>query len=504
MNLQQAIKPLFIFEIANNHNGSVEHGLTIIREINKVTTKFRDLFDFGFKLQYRDLDSLIHPDFKDRTDLKYIKRFSETKLQIEEFIQLKTEMVNLGFVTICTPFDEKSVDRIESQDYDVIKIASCSINDWPLLERIVQSNKPVIASTAGAEFDVIDKVVSFFQHRNKDFSLMHCIGEYPTPNQNLNLNQIDLLKARYPGVRIGYSTHEQPDLTVPIAMAIAKGTTIFEKHVGVATDAISLNDYSANPAQVEIWLEAARGAYEMSGVSDLRHTFATSEVASLLSLRRGVFANRDIQQGEKIDQSDLLIAIPTTTDQITANDLSKYTQLYAETDLKANKPLLNSNVKRVEIRDQVYQIVEQIKTILQESRVVVPHQLNFEISHHYGIERFNEFGATIISYLNREYCKKLIVIIPDQIHPEQYHKLKEETFIVQYGEVDIILDGQHRLCQPGDIVIVERGVKHIFSSKTGAVIEEISSTHYADDSYYTDPEIAKNHFRKTLLTHWVD
>jgi sialic acid synthase SpsE len=77
MNLQQAIKPLFIFEIANNHSGSVEHGLTIIREINKVTTKFRDLFDFGFKLQYRDLDSLIHPDFKDRTDLKYIKRFSE-------------------------------------------------------------------------------------------------------------------------------------------------------------------------------------------------------------------------------------------------------------------------------------------------------------------------------------------------------------------------------------------------------------------------------------------
>jgi sialic acid synthase SpsE/quercetin dioxygenase-like cupin family protein len=504
MNLQQAIKPLFIFEIANNHSGSVEHGLTIIREINKVTTKFRDLFDFGFKLQYRDLDSLIHPDFKDRTDLKYIKRFSETKLQIEEFIQLKMEMASFGFVTICTPFDEKSVDRIESQDYDVIKIASCSINDWPLLERIAQSDKPVIASTAGAEFDVLDQVVSFFQHRNKDFSLMHCIGEYPTPNQNLNLNQIDLLKARYPGVRIGYSTHEQPDLTAPIAIAIAKGATIFEKHVGFPTDSISLNDYSASPTQVETWLEAARCAYKMSGVSDRRHTFATSEVASLLSLRRGVFANRDIQQGEKIDRSDLLIAIPTTTDQITANDLSKYTQLYAEADIKANQPFLDSNVKRVEIRDRVYQIVEQIKVILRESRVVVPHQLNFEISHHYGIERFDEFGATIISYLNREYCKKLIVIIPDQVHPEQYHKLKEETFIVQYGEVNIILDGEQQLCQPGDIVTVERGVKHIFSSKTGAVIEEISSTHYPDDSYYTDPEIAKNHFRKTLLTHWVD
>jgi sialic acid synthase SpsE len=504
MNIQQTTKPLFIFEMANNHSGNVGHGITILREINNVIGQFRDIFDFGLKLQYRDLDSLIHPDFKQRMDLKYIKRFSETKLQLEEFATLRAEIVNLGFLAICTPFDEKSVDSIEFHNYDVIKIASCSINDWPLLERIVQSDKSVIASTAGVELEVLDKVVSFFQHRNKDFSLMHCVGEYPTPNGNLNLNQIDLLKNRYPGIKIGYSTHEQPDSTIPIAMAIAKGATIFEKHVGVATESIGLNDYSASPMQVLSWLTAARSAYEIGGVSDRRHTFGTSEISSLLSLRRGVFTNRDLRQGEKIDRADLLIAVPTSENQITANDLSKYTQFYAETDILANQPLLNSNIKKVETRDRIYQIMEQLKVILRESRVVVPHQLDFEISHHYGIDRFEEVGATIISYLNREYCKKLIVVLPGQIHPEQYHQLKEETFIVQYGEMELVLDDVARICRPGDIVTVERGVRHKFSSQTGAVIEEISSTHYRDDSYYTDPAIADNHFRKTLLTYWVD
>jgi sialic acid synthase SpsE/mannose-6-phosphate isomerase-like protein (cupin superfamily) len=504
MNIQQTTKPLFIFEMANNHSGKVEHGITILKEIDKVVNQFRDTFDFGFKLQYRDLDSLIHPDFKQRMDLKYIKRFSETKLQMEEFTILKAEIVNLGFLAICTPFDEKSVDSIESHNYDVIKIASCSINDWPLLERIVQSEKSVIASTAGVELEVLDKVVSFFQHRNKDFSLMHCVGEYPTANGNLNLNQIDLLKNRYPGIKIGYSTHEQPDSTIPIAMAIAKGATIFEKHVGVPTESIGLNDYSASPMQVLSWLTAARSAYEISGVSDHRHTFGTSEISSLLSLRRGVFANRDLKQGEKIDRADLLIAVPTSENQITANDLSKYTHFYAETDILANKPLLTSNVKKVETRNRIYQIMEQLKAILRESRVVVPHQLDFEISHHYGIDRFEEVGATIISYLNREYCKKLIIVLPGQIHPEQYHQLKEETFIVQYGEMELVLDDVARICRPGDIITVERGVRHKFSSQTGAVIEEISSTHYRDDSYYTDPAIADNHFRKTLLTYWID
>ena len=81
-------KPLFIFEMANNHTGSVEHGLTIIKSINEVIQAYKDIFSFGFKLQYRDLDTFIHPEYKNRKH-KYVKRFLETRLTAEQFKRLK-------------------------------------------------------------------------------------------------------------------------------------------------------------------------------------------------------------------------------------------------------------------------------------------------------------------------------------------------------------------------------------------------------------------------------
>ena len=65
-------KPLFIFEMANNHMGDTAHGVAIIRAIHEACQDFD--FDFAFKLQYRDLDSFIHPSFKGRDDVKYVKR----------------------------------------------------------------------------------------------------------------------------------------------------------------------------------------------------------------------------------------------------------------------------------------------------------------------------------------------------------------------------------------------------------------------------------------------
>ena len=69
---------LFIFEMANSHQGSVEHGLDIIREMGKIARKHN--IKAAVKLQYRELDSFIHPDYKDRTDVKHIPRFMSTRI----------------------------------------------------------------------------------------------------------------------------------------------------------------------------------------------------------------------------------------------------------------------------------------------------------------------------------------------------------------------------------------------------------------------------------------
>jgi len=495
-------KPFFIFEMANNHMGSLEHGLHIIREIHKVCKDYP--FVFGFKLQYRQLDTFIHPDYQDRFEFKYVKRFSETRLEKHEFKALIDEMKNLDFVTVCTPFDEASVDLIEEHDFDVIKIASCSCTDWPLVERIVRTDKSVIISTAGISWDDLDRVVSFFDHREKDFALMHCVAEYPTIANQLELNQIDVMQKRYPHVVVGYSTHEAPDNTVAVKLAVAKRARIFEKHVGVKTDQYALNDYSASPTQVLAWLNAAMQAYEMCGVTDERKPFSAREIDSLLSLRRGVFARRPLKKGEKIKDADIFFAIPTLKDQVTANEISKYIEFYADADISAKTPLLKSQVKKKDLRSQVYEILQDVKKILRESHVSTPPNVDLEVSHHYGIDLFPQYGITMATIVNREYCKKLIMILSGQTHPEQWHKVKEETFHVLHGNVWVNMDGQKKQLSRGDVVTIERGMKHSFGSDTGAVIEEISSTHACEDSFYTDPKIMQNTDRKTSLTYWFD
>lgn len=495
-------EPLFVFEMANNHMGSVEHGMKIIRTFSEVVKEFP--FKFGFKFQYRQLDSFIHPDYKNRMDIKYVKRFSETRLTSEDAKRLMETARESGFLTICTPFDEESVDLIEKQGYDVIKIASCSLTDWPLLERIARAKMPIIASSAGASFEEVDRVVSFFEHRQKDLALMHCVGEYPTQKTCLELNQIDLLRARYPKVRIGYSTHEDPENFDSVKIAVAKGASIFEKHVGVGTTNIKLNAYSADPRQIRAWLESARDAYDMCGVTGKRHEIRDSEKTSLLELRRGCFVKRSIQKGEQIRSDDVFFALPTQKGQITANDWSKYTEYRAVEDIKPNAPVLVTNTSRLETREKVYEIVQKVKALIQASKVTIPGKAEIEISHHYGIDRFFEYGITMITVVNREYCKKLIIILPGQSHPEQYHEQKEETFYVLHGDLTIALNGVERECRQGDVVTVEKKVRHSFKTRTGAVIEEISSTHFVNDSFYTDGDITKNRNRKTMLTYWID
>ncbi len=493
----------FIFEMANNHMGDVEHGLKIIRDIHEVSKNFD--FNLAFKFQYRDIDTFIHPDYKKRMDLKYVKRFSETKLTEEQSLALKKEAEKLGFITVCTPFDEVSVDLVIKHGYDVLKIASCSCMDWPLLEKIAETDKPIILSTSGTKLEDIDKVVSFFQHRGKKFVIMHCVGEYPTVPSHLQLNQIDLFKQRYLDTPIGFSTHEEPDNVEAIKIAVAKGAEIFEKHVGVKTDKYELNAYSAVPEQVQKWLQSAKDTYEMCGIIGERASFFEKELADIRQFQRGVFAAQDMRKGERIDITNTLFAFPNQVGQILASDMSKYSILTLLKSINKNSPLMKTDLSRTETREKVWEIVQKSRAMLAEAKIPVSNQLEFEISHHYGIDRFYEFGAVIITCVNREYAKKLILVFPgQQRHPTHFHKKKEETFHVLHGSVIFDLNGVKRKAKAGEIIVVERGVKHDFSSKDGAIFEEISTTHYKDDSFYDDESIANNKNRKTALTYWVD
>lgn len=495
-------KPLIIFEMANNHMGDMEHALRIIKVFAKNVKNYPE-FNFAFKFQFREISTFIHPDYTDRMDLKYIKRFTETALSKNQFAKLSEHIRSYDMQVIATPFDENSVNLCRELGVDIIKVASCSCGDWPLLERIANEKNPIIFSTAGASFSTIDKIVSFFQHRGKKFAIMHCVGEYPTSSNNLQLNQITQLKERYPGVPIGYSTHEDPENTDAIFLAVGKGACIFEKHVAINTEKYTNNAYSVSPSQVEIWLDNARKAYQMLGEKNGRHSISLREVADLRQFQRGVFVKKDLKKGHTIQQKDLFFAWPSENGQMVANDLSKYKTIELSKSVRKNEPIILKNINIIDNRQEVHGIVQAIKSLVNKADVVYPKGAELEISHHYGIDRFYETGSTMMTVVNREYCKKLIVLLPNQKHPEQYHKKKEETFYLIHGDIQLYLNGVLKELCIGDVVTIQPNVLHSFKTNNGCIIEEISSTHFKDDSYYSDDNINKNKKRKTFLKYWL-
>ncbi len=510
-------KVLIICEMANNHMGDMAHATSMIEKFADILSPYKDFFNFAWKFQFRHLDSFIHKDYVNRQDHKYVKRFQETALSPEEFEELKRCAETNNFKTMCTAFDEKSVDLIDEMNFDIIKVASCSFTDWPLLNKIVESNEPVskelheprpiILSTAGASLNQIDRVVSFMKHRSKDFTIMHCVGEYPTKEHNLQINQIDLLKQRYPNMKIGYSTHEEPTEINSIGIALAKGATVAEKHVALATNKYKPNAYSVTPSQMLAWIESAHKALIMCGCTNTRHAVSEKEIADLKQFKRGAFAKNDIKTGDNISKDDIYYAWPSEEGQILANDISKYGQLTALSDVEQDTPLYVNHIDSINIRDSVWDIVQNVKSFLNKSNVVYPSHADLEISHHYGIEKFAQTGISMITVVNRDYCKKLIIVLPEQTHPEQYHLKKEETFIILSGELNLILKRENSIeehyLNPGDVITIDPKVKHSFSSEKGCILEEVSSTHFVDDSYYTDSTIAQNNNRKTFVSYWI-
>ena len=181
---------LFTYDMANNHQGDLKHGINIINAFGKVSREME--VRGALKFQFRQLDMFIHPEFREKKDIKHIPRFISTALTINEYSTLTKVVRDNSLLTMCTPFDEESVEVIIDLDIEIIKVASCSSVDWPLIKRIAEVNKPVIVSTAGLSMDKIDRLVSFFEYKRVCFALMHCVALYPTPNEKLNLQKIML------------------------------------------------------------------------------------------------------------------------------------------------------------------------------------------------------------------------------------------------------------------------------------------------------------------------
>ena len=327
---------LFVLELANNHWGNAERGLKIIRDFARVV-KFNDV-RAAIKLQFRDVGSFIHPDFRDRADIRYIKKTRDTQMSWDNLRLMIETVRDYGMVTMVTPFDEVSVDKCVEFGVEILKVASSDIRDKTLLAKIASAGLPVIASSGGAELEHIDQLVTFFTSRDIPFALNHCVSLYPSEDGDLELDQIDFLKARYPDIVIGYSTHEYRDWWDSTLIAYAKGARTFERHIDIDYEGVPVSSYCATPKQADIWFRAFKKAQEMCGHgASRRRLVPEGERRYLDALVRGVYAKRDLAQGEILTLDDVYFAVPLLKGQLSTREFGGGEHLTAP--VKANAPL---------------------------------------------------------------------------------------------------------------------------------------------------------------------
>lgn len=327
---------LFVLELANNHWGSIDRAMRMITAYSRVV-RFNNV-RAAIKLQFRDVDSFIHKDYRHRTDLRYIKKTLDTQLTKENYRDMVKAIKEGGCIPMTTPFDEKSVDLAEELGIEIIKIASSDINDWVLIERIAKAKRPVICSTGGSSLKDIDDLVTFFRNRAIPLAINHCVSIYPAEDGELELNQIDFLRNRYPDITIGFSTHEYHNWEWSVMMAYAKGARTFERHIDIDDGTVKVPAYNSLPEQVDTWFKAFLKAKEMCGAPGTQKRLPpVKETAYLDKLVRGVFARHDLPQGHKITDTDVYLAVPLLQGQISCRELMKGEVL--QRAIKADQPI---------------------------------------------------------------------------------------------------------------------------------------------------------------------
>lgn len=342
---KELFENLFVLELANNHWGMLDRGIKIVRDHGMVA-RYNNI-KAAIKLQFRDVDEFIHPQFKGNEDLRYIKKTEATRLSRHDFGRLVEEIRNVACIPMATPFDEASVDLCVEFDMPIIKIASSDMNDWVLIEKIAATRRPVIASTGGASEKDLDDLVSFFDKRDIPLAINHCVSLYPSEDGELQLDQIDYLRMRYPEHVIGLSTHEHRDWHSSMLISYGKGARTWERHIDIDFDGVAVSSYCSLPEQCDSWFKAFHKAKEMcGGISNSRRFISRRESEYLEALVRGVYARQDLAPGYVFSkftfEKDFYLAIPLQKGQLSCREVMNGETL--KKPVKANDPLTINHI----------------------------------------------------------------------------------------------------------------------------------------------------------------
>lgn len=214
--------PFIIAEIGINHEGIMERAFRMISDAHNAGCKVVKFQCHIVEDEYVPCAYDIIPSNADENIYDMMKRCSLNETQ-ERALKLHAE--NLGMTYLCTPFSRAAADRLERMEVTMYKIGSGECNNYPLVRHIVSKGKPIILSTGMNDFDSIDKAVGIIG--DQLYAILHCVSEYPTPYEHVNLPRMLELGRRY-HVPCGLSDHSKGIYTALAAVAL--GASVVEKH----------------------------------------------------------------------------------------------------------------------------------------------------------------------------------------------------------------------------------------------------------------------------------
>lgn len=307
-----------IGEIGQNHNGSVD----IAKLITELVARPVREDTFGIDLKSMNAVKLTKRDLNEELSASQMNRIYDTpnsfgrtygehraflELSDEEHFEVYKYAKSLGLEFVETLCAKGCLSLLKLFTPDYLKVASRDLTNLPLLAAMAETKIPIILSTGMAGKKELDEALETITHYHSDISILHCVSQYPTHPENLNLNTILYLKEHYPQYRIGFSDHTI-GISAPV-VAVGMGAEIIEKHITIdrhmkGTDQAG----SLGPDGVNRMVRDIRICEKWLGVKDIY--IDKSVAGSKVKLERSLATLHDMKAGDVIREEDLHMLSP--------------------------------------------------------------------------------------------------------------------------------------------------------------------------------------------------
>lgn len=342
LQLKDLIKKNNFFVIAesgSNHEGSIDDALQLIREASKAGANAVKFQSFTSKTLFAQKEYTkilkIQENALDNVDDIVLKK--------EWYETLYKEAKKNKIILMSTPFSVEAVDDMNKY-VPIYKIASCDIDNIPLLRKVASTKKPVILSTGLATNKDIKNALNIL--KNNEAALLHCSVEYPTPLENARLNRITVMNKLFKKNIIGYSDHTI-GIDAPI-IAYTLGAKIIEKHFTITPEKKSGDHIiSLDTNSMKEMISKLKDTVKMLGGDEALKTekkMSKQENKELVYAKRGIYLNHSMLKNEVITEKDLVTLRPCVG--IPAKDYDKVVGKKLKIDKKSFTALNHKDLKK--------------------------------------------------------------------------------------------------------------------------------------------------------------